>query len=122
VTRCSSGLTNQGWIEFGKRLAADRIEHRDPRVVSILTPDVWVTPHYTLELQADEVTRSPMHPAGADGGQGYALRFPRIVCEREKQPEDVSSVAEVIRLYTMQGHKGESGKRTAKGAKVAEEV
>ena len=80
VTRCASGLSNQFWIELGQRLAQDRIEHHDPRVVSALTPDIWVTPRYVFELQADEVTRSPMHPAGAsDGGQGYALRFPRIV-------------------------------------------
>ncbi|HMA32840.1 MAG TPA: ATP-dependent DNA ligase [Chloroflexia bacterium] len=119
VTRCASGLSNQFWIELGQRLAQDKIDHADPRVISILKPSVWVTPRYVFELQADEVTRSPMHPAGADGGPGYALRFPRIVREREKQPEDTTSVTEVIDLYRMQGHKGESGKRAAKGAPAA---
>jgi hypothetical protein len=71
-------------------------------------------------LQADEVTRSPMHPAGADGGQGYALRFPRILQEREKQPEDATTVTEVLDLYRMQGHKGESGKRASRGRAKAE--
>ena len=120
VTRCASGLSNQAWIELGKRLAQDRIDHPDPRVNSILKPDVWVTPRYVFELQADEVTRSPMHPAGADGGQGYALRFPRILQEREKQPEDSTTVAEVLRLYGMQGHKGESGKRASRSRPKAE--
>jgi len=121
VTRCASGLSNQGWIELGQRLAQDRIAHHDPRVVSILTPDVWVTPRYVFELQADEVTRSPMHPAGSEeGGSGYALRFPRIIHEREKQPEDATTVPEVIELYRMQGHKGESGKRAARGRRPAE--
>jgi len=120
VTRCASGLSNQGWIALGARLGADRLDHHDPRVVSILTPDVWVAPRYVFELQADEVTRSPMHPAGADGGAGYALRFPRIVLEREKQPEDATTVPEVIELYRMQGHKGESGKRASKTRPTAE--
>ena len=61
-----------------------------------------------------------MHPAGADGGQGYALRFPRILQEREKQPEDATTVAEVLRLYGMQGHKGESGKRASRSRPKAE--
>jgi len=124
VTRCASGLSNQFWQELGRRLAQDKIDHHDPRVVSILTPDVWVVPRYVFELQADEVTRSPMHPAGlaADGaGAGYALRFPRIVREREKTPEDATSVAEVIDLYGMQGHKGESGKRASRGRAAPEE-
>lgn len=115
VTRCATGLSNTAWIELGKRLAADRIDHHDPRVVSWRVPDVWVTPRVVFELQADEVTRSPMHPAGAgDSGQGYALRFPRIVRERDKQPEDVTGVVEVRDLYRMQGHKGESGKRASR--------
>jgi DNA ligase-1 len=123
VTRCASGLSNAAWIELGKRLAADKLEHPDPRVISILKPSVWVTPRYVFELQADEVTRSPMHPAGAtDGGQGYALRFPRIVCEREKKPEDATAVEEVIRLHSMQGHKGESGKRASRIRAAAAEA
>ena len=113
VTRCATGLSNQFWIALGERLGRDRIDHHDPRVVSRLAPDVWVVPRYVFELQADEVTRSDMHPAGAEseGAQGYALRFPRIVREREKQPTDATGVEEVIDLHRLQGHKGESGKR-----------
>ena len=55
-----------------------------------------------------------------EGGSGYALRFPRIIQEREKQPEDATSVTEVLDLYRMQGHKGESGKRAARGRRPAE--
>jgi DNA ligase-1 len=112
VTRCASGMSNADWIALGQRLSLDRIPHHDARVVSQLQPDIWVTPRYVFEIQADEVTRSPMHPAGAsEGGSGYALRFPRLLHEREKQPEDATSVAEILELYRLQGHKGESGKR-----------
>jgi DNA ligase-1 len=111
----ASGLSAEGWKELGRRLAADRIEHPDPRVVNIIKTDVWVVPKYVLELQADEVSRSKMHPAGrTDNGPGYALRFPRIVKERsERSPEDATSVEEVIELYKMQGKGDTRGKRKA---------
>jgi DNA ligase-1 len=113
VTRVASGLSNEGWQELGRRLAADRIDHPDPRVVNVIRTDNWVVPRYVLELQADEVSRSKMHPAGrSDSGPGYALRFPRIVKERsEREPEDATSVDEVIELYNMQGKGDTRGKR-----------
>lgn len=119
VTRVASGLSNEAWQELGKRLAADRIDHPDPRVINVIKTDNWVVPKYVMELQADEVSRSKMHPAGrTDSGPGYALRFPRIVKERgERAPEDATSVEEVIELYKMQGKGDTRGKR-----KVVEEA
>lgn len=118
VTRVASGLSDEGWRELWRKLEADKIEHPDPRVLSIITPDVWVVPRYVLELQADEVSRSQMHPAGkSEDGPGYALRFPRILKERpERKPEDATSVEEVAELYNMQGRGDTRGKRK----KVAE--
>ncbi|MDQ6694989.1 MAG: ATP-dependent DNA ligase [Chloroflexota bacterium] len=115
VTRVASGLSDEGWQDLAKRLAADRIEHADPRVKHVITPDVWVVPHYVVELQADEVSRSQMHPAGrSEGEAGYALRFPRIVKERpERKPEDATSVDEIAELYNMQGRGDTRGKRAA---------
>ena len=81
--------------------------------MNVLTPDFWVVPRYVLELQADEVTRSQMHPAGKTTDEaGYALRFPRIVKERpERSPEDATSVDEIIELFNMQGKGDTRGKR-----------
>lgn len=113
VTRVASGLSDEGWHELGKRLEAEQIAHHDPRVQAILTPDVWVVPRHVVELQADEVSRSQMHAAGkSDGGPGYALRFPRIVKERpEREPEDATTIDEVVELYKMQGKGDTRGKR-----------
>ncbi len=125
VTRVASGLTEEGWRELCKTLEKDRISHPDPRVVSIVSPDVWVVPRYVLELQADEVSRSQMHAAGkGEGVPGYALRFPRILKQRpERTPEDATSVEEVIELYNMQGRGDTRGKRkAAKVEEVAPEV
>jgi DNA ligase-1 len=118
VTRVASGLSDEGWQELCRRLEADKLPHRDPRVVNVISPDVWVVPRYVLELQADEVSRSQMHPAGrTDGGPGYALRFPRIVKERsERTPEDATTVEEIIELYKMQGRGDTRGKRKSEDA------
>ena len=67
---------------------------------------MWVEPQVVIEVLADEISRSPVHPTGAvEGGQGYALRFPRLVGFREedKKPEDVTTVAEIVELYDQQG-------------------
>ncbi|HET9496324.1 MAG TPA: ATP-dependent DNA ligase [Chloroflexia bacterium] len=113
VTRVASGLSEAAWKELGRRLQQDRIDHHDPRVLSIIAPDIWVVPKYVFEVQADEVSRSKMHPAGrADGGPGYALRFPRILKERtDREPEDATAVDEVIKLHGMQGKGDTRGKR-----------
>ena len=117
VTRVASGLSEEGWQQMFTRLSADKIEHPDPRVKYVLGPDVWVVPRYVLELQADEVTRSQMHAAGkTDGQPGYALRFPRIVKERpDREPEDATSVSEIIKLYGMQGKGDTRGTRKPSG-------
>jgi DNA ligase-1 len=121
VTRVASGLSDEGWRDLCRRLEGDRIEHPDPRVLSVITPDFWVVPRLVVELQADEVSRSQMHPAGrSDSGPGYALRFPRIIKERpERTPEDATSVEEVIKLYNMQGKGDTRGKRKAAADEVA---
>jgi DNA ligase 1 len=70
-------------------------ERKPPRVEKVV-----------IEVLADEITRSSAHPAGAyEGGQGYALRFPRLVSFRQddKMPEDVPAVAEIVELYSQQG-------------------
>ena len=67
---------------------------------------MWVEPQLVLEVLADEITRSPMHTAGKVGDEpGYALRFPRLVSfrERDKKPEDATTVQELIELYDSQG-------------------
>ena len=54
-----------------------------------MQPDFWVYPKYVVTINADEITRSPMHTCGRakdDKGidTGYALRFPRLVAQRDK--------------------------------------
>ena len=72
---------------------------------SLLSADVWVEPKYVITVNADEITRSPLHTAGRTiDSPGYALRFPRAVSfiREDKNPEDANTVEEIIRLYELQ--------------------
>ena len=106
VTKIGTGLSDAQWREVRERYEPYVSERKPARVESNIEPSVWVEPQVVIEVLADEITRSPVHPAGAyDGGQGHALRFPRLVGFREedKKPEDVTTVAEIVELYGQQG-------------------
>ncbi|MBI4214507.1 DNA ligase, partial [archaeon] len=75
------------------------------RVDSLYEPDYWVEPRFVVSVNADEITRSPLHTCGRDrDGVGYALRFPRLVSElrSDKRPEDATTVGEIRGMYKMQ--------------------
>jgi DNA ligase 1 len=105
LTKIGTGLSDAQWREVRERCEPYVSERKPPRVESNIEPSVWVEPQVVIEVLADEITRSPVHPTGADeGGQGYALRFPRLVNFRQdKKPEDVTTVAEIVELYGQQG-------------------
>lgn len=106
VGKVGSGLTDEEWPRFREKLDAIVMEHKHARVDSIMTPDVWVEPKYVIEVQADEITRSPIHTAGMKGDEpGYALRFPRVVNPNrtDKSPEDATTEKEIIEMFEKQG-------------------
>jgi DNA ligase-1 len=106
VTKIGTGLSDVQWREVRERCEPYVSERKPARVESNIEPSVWVEPQVVIEVLADEITRSPVHPTGGDeGGQGYALRFPRLVGFRQddKKPEDVTTVAEIVKLYNQQG-------------------
>lgn len=119
VTRIGTGLTDDEWREIHKRADKIKIDHKPARVNSLIEPSVWIRPEIVIEVLADEITRSPLHTAGKEQNQesriknqgeveaGYALRFPRLVSfrDKDKNPEDATSVKELIEMYNMQGKK-----------------
>src|SRR6266700_966180 len=89
VTRIGTGLSDDEWRSIKEKAKGLEVNHKPARVASLITPSVWVKPELVIEVLADEITRSPLHTAGAvinDGVKepGYALRFPRLVSFREK--------------------------------------
>jgi DNA ligase-1 len=106
VTKIGTGLSDEQWRSIRERTKGLEVDHRPARVSSLIEPSVWVEPQIVIEVLADEITRSPTHTAGKVGAEpGYALRFPRLVSFREvdKQPEDATTVQELIELYQSQG-------------------
>ena len=108
VTKIGTGLSDEQWRSIRERTKGLEVDHRPARVSSLIEPSVWVEPQLVIEVLADEITRSPTHTAGKVGAEpGYALRFPRLVSfrERDKKPEDATTVQELIELYESQGRK-----------------
>jgi DNA ligase-1 len=106
VTKIGTGLSDEQWRSIRERTRGLEVDHRPARVYSLIEPSVWVEPQLVIEVLADEITRSPTHTAGKVGAEpGYALRFPRLISfrERDKQPEDATTVQELIEMYNSQG-------------------
>lgn len=114
VSKIGTGLTDEEWREIHKRADKIKVDHKPARVRSIIEPSVWIKPEIVIEVLADEITRSPVHTAGATTASasgekepGYALRFPRLVSFRtaDRKPEDATTVEELIKMYHQQGKK-----------------
>ena len=99
ISKIGTGLTDEQWKELrakGQGLRA-KGKPREYDVPKELTPDVWLKPELVAEIQADNITNSPLHTAG------YALRFPRLVRYRsDKRPEQATTIEEIEKLYEMQ--------------------
>lgn len=111
VSKIGTGLTDEEWREIKIKSEKLKVKSKPARISSKIVPSVWVEPRIVIEVLADEITRSPVHTAGASAssasGQkepGYALRFPRLVTFREadKQAEDATTVKELIEMYKQQ--------------------
>jgi len=122
VSKIGTGLSDDEWREIHKRADKIKVDHKPARVQSIIQPSVWVQPQIVIEVLADEITKSPIHTAGMDMAKGegervkgekelketgYALRFPRLVSfrDKDKKPEDATTVKELQKMYQQQGKK-----------------
>ena len=108
VSKIGTGLTDEEWREIHMRADKIKVDHKPARVNSLVIPSVWIRPEIVIEVLADEITRSPIHTAGAStslaSGEktpGYALRFPRLVSfrEKDKKAEDATTIKELIEMY-----------------------
>jgi len=100
ISKIGTGLSDEQWREMRRRIDEVKIEEK-PKEYFLdknLFPDVWCTPKIVVEIEADNITRSPIHTAQ------YALRFPRLVRFRDdKSPDEATTLAEAKKLYRLQG-------------------
>ncbi len=105
ITKLGTGLTDDKWIEIKKLLDNYKVD-KLPAMVDInkeLLPDVFVVPKVVITVEADEITKSPVHTAG------FALRFPRFKEIRlDKGPTDATTLKEIKELYKISKSKNGS--------------
>jgi len=106
VCKVGTGFTDQDLAEMNKMLQPLIIDHRHPRVVSDIEPDVWVVPQLVMEVIGAELTLSPLHTCCKDSvrkGAGVSIRFPRFIRWRpDKRPEDATTEKELLEMYIRQ--------------------
>ncbi len=104
VTKCGTGFTDQDLAKLPSMLQKHVVQHRHPRVDSLLEADVWFEPVVVVEVLGAEITLSPIHTCALDSvrkGSGLAIRFPRFTGNYrvDKAPEDATTSAEVLEMY-----------------------
>ncbi len=101
VAKIGTGLTDEEWRELKTQSTKLKAQNKPNRyeVNKGMFCDVWMEPKLIVEINADEITRSPVHTAG------LALRFPRLKQFRKKQPEDTTSLKEIEDMYRRQEKK-----------------
>jgi DNA ligase-1 len=95
VSKIGTGLTDEQWQRMFKSLRGLRVQDRPKEylVDKNLYPDVWCKPELVVEIEADTITKSPIHTAG------LALRFPRLKRFRdEKKVEQTTGLKELEKL------------------------
>jgi DNA ligase-1 len=107
VTKCGTGFTDQDLAKLPSMLQKHVIQHRHPRVDSLLKADVWFEPVVVIEVLGAEITLSPIHTCAMDSvreGSGLAIRFPRFTGNYrvDKAPEDATTSAEILEMYRNQ--------------------
>jgi len=101
ISKIGTGLTDEQWRELKLKIENLKLKTEEkPKQYLVdknLTPDIWAAPGLVVEIEADNITVSPVHTAG------LALRFPRLLRFREdKSPEQATTLAEAKKLYRMQ--------------------
>ena len=99
VSKIGTGLTDEQWREMKVRCLKFEVQEkpREYKVDKNLFPDVWCQPGIVVEIEADNITKSPIHAAN------YALRFPRLVRFRDdKTPSQATNLKELKSLYQLQ--------------------
>lgn len=104
IAKIGTGMTENTLTELEEILSKSITKKKNPRIITNIDPDFFVEPKYVIEVNADEITKSPMHSCGKEENNlGYALRFPRMLKLRtDKKAEGATSTSEVKKLFTIQ--------------------
>lgn len=99
ISKIGTGLTDEQWREMYQRCGKVKTKEKpkEYQVDKNLAPDTWCLPKIVVEIEADNITKSPTHTAK------YALRFPRLVRFRDdKSLSQATTLKEAEKLYKLQ--------------------
>jgi len=102
ISKIGTGLSDEQWREMYRKCQRCKVaklqsKPKQYQVSKNLAPDIWCNPKIVVEIQADNITVSPIHTAG------LAFRFPRLKHFRDdKTADQASTLAEARKLYRMQ--------------------
>ena len=107
VTKCGTGFTDEDLAKLPKMLQKHLVQHKHPRVNSMLEAGIWFEPVTVIEVLGAEITLSPIHTSAMDAirkGSGLAIRFPRFTgnYRLDKAAEDATTVSEIVEMYQKQ--------------------
>lgn len=107
ICKVGTGFKDDDLAYMNKLLKPLLRDRKPARVETGLEPDYWVEPRVVLEIQAAEITLSPVHRAAYNifqEGTGLALRFPRFTgrYRDDKSPEDATTEKELIEMFRKQ--------------------
>ena len=113
VAKIGTGFSDADLERIPKLLKPYESHVKPADVESNLVPDVWFRPHLVMEIIAQELTLSPIHPAAMGRirpGTGISLRFPKFTgrIRDDKGPEDATTVDEIVGMYNRQLKKVEA--------------
>jgi len=99
ISKVGTGLTDDQWREMYQRCGKVKTSEKPKQyqVHKNLIPDVWCRPKMVVEVEGDNLTKSPVHTAR------YALRFGRLIRFRDdKSPSQATTLKETKKLYNLQ--------------------
>jgi len=113
VCKVASGFSDEELVHLQELVEKYKTQNKDPRVNSIIEPDVWMKPILVAEILGSELTVSPSHTCclgKVQEGAGISIRFPRFIRWREdKSPMDATTPRELHEMYISQLKKVEEG-------------
>ncbi len=104
ICKVGTGFTDDDLDQLYQLLSSRVTIKRNPRIESVMEPDVWFEPELIVEIVASEITLSPIHRSAKGAvrkNSGLALRFPKFTgrVRLEKAAEDASTDQEIVALY-----------------------
>ena len=104
IAKVGTGLSDDVIRELYERLEKKKLIKKPEYIVSNIVVDNFVVPEIVVEINFDEITKSPIHTLKLDSNslQGIALRFPRLVKIRmDRSNKETTNKKEIEKISTV---------------------